>query len=79
MEQNVNTEGPSIIVCFLTWSLTATLPTSQMARCIQFLVAKKLISNNEPFFSATPCVNAPLLIIAWIMDGYAKSETLSFA
>ena len=33
---------------------------------------KKLIHSGEPFFSATPCANAPLLITAWIMDGYVK-------
>jgi hypothetical protein len=43
-----------------------------MAKCTQFLVTKKLIHGGEPFFSATPCANAPLLITAWIMDGYVK-------
>ena len=50
-------------VCFLL------LHTSQMAKCHQFLVAKKLIDGSKPFFSAAPCDNAPLLITAWIMDG----------
>ena len=45
---------------------------SQMARCTQFLVTKGLIRDGESFFSATPCSNAPLLITAWIMDGYVK-------
>ena len=46
-----------------------------MAKCYQFLVAKKLIDGgSEPFFSSTPCADAPLLITAWIMDGYAKLE-----
>ena len=45
-----------------------------MAKCFQFLVAKKLIDGSEPFFSATPCADAPLLITAWIMDGYVKFE-----
>ena len=50
-----------------------------MARCNQFLVTKKLVDINEPFFSATPCVNAPLLITAWIMDGYASIQIYTFA
>jgi hypothetical protein len=45
-----------------------------MAKCSQFLLAKKLIDGSEPFFSTTPCTNAPLLITAWIMDGYVKLE-----
>jgi hypothetical protein len=52
-----------LLVCLLL------LRTSQMAKCFQFLVAKKLIDGSEPFFSATPSDNAPLLITAWIMDG----------
>ena len=54
---------------FLAGYLWLTLPTSQMAKCSQFLIANKLIPSNEPFFSTTPCANAPLLITAWIMDG----------
>jgi hypothetical protein len=46
-----------------------------MAKCTQFLVTNKLIHDGgEPFFSATPCANAPLLITAWIMDGYVKQS-----
>ena len=60
---------------FLLVSLWLLPTTSQMAKCIQFLINNKLIHAGEPFFSATPCTNAPLLITAWIMDGYMKTHT----
>ena len=43
-------------------------PASQMAKCTEFLVAKKLIKKGKAFFSVTPHANSPLFIMAWIMD-----------
>jgi hypothetical protein len=39
-----------------------------MAKCLDFLVEKKLIKKREGFFSAMPPQNAPFGICAWIMN-----------
>jgi hypothetical protein len=59
-----------LLLSCLLWVLSSDhCSTSQMAKCIQFLVSKKLIHDGDAFFSASPGENTPLLITAWIMDG----------
>jgi len=41
-----------------------------MKHCVQFLRDQKLILKDDPFFSTTPSVNTPSLIVAWIMDRF---------
>ena len=37
----------------------------------KFLIAKKFIRKKADFFCARPLADAPLFIIAWIMNEYA--------
>ena len=71
-EWMVNIKGLNIRFSIFLAGLLLTAAFSQMTKCTQFLARKRLIHDGEPFFSATPCANAPLLITAWIMDGYVK-------
>lgn len=46
---------------------------SLMIKCEKFLIDRGLIELNGNFFTATPIDNAPMLIVAWIMDAYIFS------
>jgi len=41
-------------------------------QCTNFLIAKKFIQKKDDFFCANPPNDAPLFIIAWIMEEYVE-------
>lgn len=43
-----------------------------MVQCTNFLIAKKFIRKKDDFFCANPPKDAPLFIIAWIMEEYVE-------
>ncbi|CAA7260796.1 unnamed protein product [Cyclocybe aegerita] len=49
-----------------------------MKQCVEFLISHKLIQNSANFFCPNPPENAPLYIVAWIMNQKCEAMTYVF-